>query len=45
MVYRRIAVHNQKSRGTNVASATLAEKTRTPPRRFLWWCFLSVGAY
>jgi len=27
------------------ASATLAEKTRTPPRIFLWWCFSVGGSF
>ena len=28
-----------KQKVRTFVSATLAEKTRTPPRRFLWWCF------
>lgn len=30
---------NQTKQKQPIASATLAEKTRTPPRNFLWWCF------
>ena len=26
--------------GDGIVSAFLAEKTRTPPMKFLWWCFL-----
>ena len=26
-----------------IGSAFLAEKVRTPPRKFLWWCFFDDG--
>ena len=32
-------LRNQTKQKQPIASATLAEKTRTPPRNFLWWCF------
>ena len=34
---RKITYRQNKTR--MVSSAFLAEKTRTPPRIFLWWCF------
>ena len=36
---------NQQKKSRHVTSAFLAEKTRTPPRNFLWWCFLLRRAY
>ena len=29
----------------SLVSAFLAEKTRTPPRIFLWWCFYIGGSF
>ena len=30
---------DRKTKPPDLCYASLAEKTRTPPRNFLWWCF------